>query len=68
MPSPYRLCKQPVDGVEGACRALSGDALRFMAYHIHPRNIYPGHLLCRQGDEADSLWVLSDGASSLDLI
>ncbi|KAK9792471.1 hypothetical protein WJX73_000921 [Symbiochloris irregularis] len=44
---------------------LSADALRFIAYHIHPRTIYPGHLLCRQGDEADSLWVLSDGEVTL---
>lgn len=43
------------------CRKLSPAALRYIAAHVQPHTVYPGHTLCHQGDEADCMWVLSDG-------
>ena len=44
------------------CSVLSPAAMRYIAHHVRPHTIYPGHMLCYQGDDADCMWVLSDGA------
>ncbi|GLC55435.1 hypothetical protein PLESTB_000986900 [Pleodorina starrii] len=41
--------------------ALNKDAQQFIAAHLRPLRAVEGQELCRQGDEADRLWLLASG-------